>query len=191
MRRSRRRGRKSGNTAALKIMVALLVIALFGVGGMAVYAYNNYRNNSRMMRAVVVTDRIHRNIFINGVNVGGMTREAAELTLRREFIPALQENTVAVTAGEHQLEFNFGEFGARFDFSEAVEQAYRYGKTGSLRDRYRMITDLEETPYHIEFTPVYTYDRGNITQMLEPLRDAVNIEPLSASIERRNGQFIL
>ena len=193
LRRNRRRSRKHKNAAALKIMVALLVMALFGVGGMAVYAYNNHRNNNRMMDTVVAIgkDRIYKNIFIDGVNVGGMTREAAELMLRKEFNPELQDNTITVTAGEHTQVFSFGEFSARYDFSASVEEAYQYGKSGSLTERYKIVTALNETPHHIESNRVYVYDRSNILQKLEPLRDAINIEPLNASITRKDGQFIL
>lgn len=195
LRRNRRRTRKHRKTAALKIIVVLLVMALFGVGGMAVYAYHSYRSNNQMMNAIVMTDKIYNNIYINGVNVGGMTREAAELVLKKEFIPELQDKKVTVTAGEHELELSFSEFSARYDFSLVVEQAYQYGKSGSLKERYDLVTALNEKPYHIEHklehNPVYSYDRGSISQKLEPLRDAVNIEPLNASITRKDGQFIL
>ena len=194
MRRTRRRARRKKNTAALKMMVAILVIMLFAVGGMAAYAYYNFHNNlnnNQKMNAIVLSDKINKNVFINGVNVGGMTRDAAELLLKKEFIPELQSNTITVIAGEYKQVFTFGEFGARYDFSVAAEQAYQYGKSGSLKERYDLILSQNENPHYIEYDPIYTYDRSNISFLLEPLRDAVNIQPLNASITRKDGQFIL
>ncbi len=187
VRRGASRSARSADSFTTKITAILLLAAVVGIGILGVFVYNN----NKMMKKTVDDNKIYKNIYVNGIDLSGLTKEEATTALKREFIPKLQENTITISAEGTSVDMKFADFNARFDFTEAVETAHSYARTGSLRSRYEKIIDLREKPVKLEIMPTYIYDDSYIANKLGPIEDKVNIEPLNSAITRRNGQFIV
>ena len=114
-------------------------------------------------------DRIYTNVYIHGVNVGGLTAEEAEAELMERFQPMLESRMVTYTIrGQTVAEFEFADFGAQFDFSLLVEDALDRG--WRLFGRGHMIND----PMGIQLSPakVESVFSGLVRQLEEPAIDA-------------------
>lgn len=98
-------------TLCLLITVSVGVIVWMIVRGMA------YRND----------DRVFPNVYIAGVNVGGMTAKEAKTSLMERFAGA-ERGGFCVTLPDQELYFGTKTEELATDIDRAVEQAYAYGR---------------------------------------------------------------
>ncbi|MGN1098513.1 MAG: peptidoglycan binding domain-containing protein, partial [Clostridia bacterium] len=118
---------RSKSTKKRNIAVTLLVIALIAVVAGAVIMYT---------AAEAGSDKILRNVYVDGIRIGGMkTAEAAEI-LDEEF----SERRITVVLGEdEQREFSLEELGLQYKTDVIVGEAYGLGKGDSFGENVMVI----------------------------------------------------
>ena len=120
-----------------------------------------------LMEEVVKVDVIYNNIFINGIDVSGLTQEAALEKVTRE-LAYINDFQIAVSwAGGRRAEtytLNFSEFGVGYQIAAAVARAYEIGRSGSLFERFTVVMGLNDNGYHIE--AVYYYDNELVLDVI-------------------------
>ena len=135
-------------------------------------------------------DTIHNNIYINGIAVGKMTPSEAKAALQkvarldRQVINFLYNNSLISS-------YTFADFGAEYDFTNLVEQAYFHGRAGSRQERYAKLRALENAPFEITGTPIFRYNEATIPERLEAVRSRASIVPVSASMRKDNNEFVI
>lgn len=108
------------------------------------------------------SDVIFPNISINGIAVGGMTAEEAELTVKTavqgqytaDFEVRLPDRTITLTADKLCVSADPG---------DAVAQAVSYGRTGTAFDALAARDEAVDLPANAALT----FDEGYIRQMLD------------------------
>lgn len=194
---ARRKTRARSSSLFLKFAVVFLLISIAGVTAMGfMYSSNNTveannDNSNEEMQTIVDTGVIYNNIFINDVHVGGLTKQQAIDKLNERFLPELESKEISFIYNNNSTVFKYAEFNTVYDYSEAVDEAYRYAREGSITDRFGKISKLEDTAYKIAYEPVYTYDSRRIADKLAPIAESVYIQPVDATITRRDGQFFI
>ncbi|MDR0999438.1 MAG: VanW family protein [Clostridiales bacterium] len=171
----------------LKILIVVILTVSLTATAMGFVSYNSIR----AMRALVDMESIYPNILINGVDVGNLGKSEAARKVRAAFKRDLDTKAIGVRINDIEYYYKFEEFGASYDFSAAVEQAYNYGRDGTLEQRYDIITALSETPYNITYEPLYTYDDSTVEEKLSILAEQAYVAPVNAIIERANGTFVI
>jgi len=135
-------------------------------------------------------DTIHDNVFINGISVGGMLPEEAEATLQQSM--ELDRKVIRFIYNDSLIFSNtFTDFGAKYDFTTLVNEAFSHGRTGTRRVRYAIIRALENQAYEIIGEPKYLYDEAMIPDRLELVRTQATILPVNASMKLENDQFVI
>jgi vancomycin resistance protein YoaR len=126
------------------------------------------------------------NVYIHGVSVGGQTMAEAADTLKFHFQPLLENKIIRVNDDGTQLTvFTFGDFSARYDFSEAIVQAWQYGREGAARERFKQIRD--RTGENITHPPVFTFDESQVEAAAERLAEKLYTPPVNAAYKWENG----
>ena len=175
----------------LKLMVIPLLAAAAAIIILGFMSYNRYLN----MLSLVNNETIYGNIYINGVDVGKLSRTEALNKLSSIFQTELDNKTISVkcksNGNDIEYIYRFDEFDARLDFAPSVDQAFEYAREGALKERYERIMALEDTPYEITYEPKYTYDDSSARDKVSLIADKVYIAPINASIDRVDGQFII
>jgi len=158
------------------VFSALLLIALsllYGGNTKEVYAQND--------------TTICKGVFIDQVDVSNMTEKQAKAAVE-EYIQSLRKKQVAVMVDNNLVQIDLGSLNYTTDYTDAVDQALKFGKSGNLIKRYKELKDIEQG--NVVLTLDYTYDKKKIKEWVEKSVSAYNIPPVNASIKRENGRFI-
>ena len=111
--------KKKGVNPALIVLIAALVIAIAVFAGIGIYAmrYVNY-------------DKILPNVYVAGIDVGGMTKDEAKTAIEAG-LSATQQQSVNVILPDQTLTFTPAQDTVLIDVDQAVDTAYSYGRNSS------------------------------------------------------------
>jgi vancomycin resistance protein YoaR len=83
---------------------------------------------------IVYAGSIYPGVIVVGVEIGGLSRDEARLTLSRR-IAAFQENLITFSYAGRSWTPTLGELGVTVDLDAALDRAYGVGRDGKPRDR--------------------------------------------------------
>ena len=114
-----RRKKKKKVSPALVVLIAALVIAIAVFAGIGIYAmrYVNY-------------DKILPNVYVAGVDVGGMTKDEAKTAIEAT-LSQTEQQSVNVNLPDQTLTFTPAQDTVLIDVDEAVNAAYSYGRNST------------------------------------------------------------
>ncbi len=130
---------------------------------------------------------IVKGVFIDEVDVSGMTKKQAEEAVEN-FVDGLKNKGVAIMVGNEIVYATMGDLGYQMEDNENIQTALSLGKSGNLVKRYKDMKDIEQGS--IIYPLSFTYDETKIKDIVEKDVSAYNIEPVNATIKRKNGEFI-
>ncbi len=159
----------------LIVIFALLVITGTGFG---VNYFVSAKENSGY---------IEEGVYIETVNVGGMTKEEAEAAVE-QYVLELEEKEFVLEAGDKSLTFTADEMGLYVVNEDIVQDAMDIGKTGSLIKRYKDLKDLEQGDMVLALE--VAVDRDVVLSLLNNHIDEINTEVVNGSLKRENDEFI-
>jgi len=133
---------------------------------------------------------IHANIYINDIAVGKLLPEEAHSALQKA--AALDKQMIRFIYNNSLVySYTFADFGAKYDFTALIDEAFLYGRTGSRRERYATLRTLRQQPRKITGTPLYQYDEATIPERLEAVRTQTSILPTNASMSLEGDSFVI
>ncbi len=128
------------------------------------------------------------NIFVDGIEIGGLTREEAQSKLNSAI--KLPESDVAVTIkgeGEKYTQaYTMEDFGIYFDLEGAISSAYSFGRTGTEGERIASFKSLENTPQ--DFQVMY-YSEEKIRDIVDGIARGINIEAVDSAVKKTENGF--
>lgn len=130
---------------------------------------------------------ICKGVFIDQVDVSQMTGKQARAAVE-EYVENLRTKRVAVMVSDNIVQTDLGSLGYTADYTDAVEQALNFGRTGNLIKRYKELKDIEHGNVVLPLT--YTFDMKKIRDWVENSVSAYNTPPVNATVKRENGKFI-
>ena len=145
-------------------VIAVLVIAVGALA--AVWAY---------AARIAELETIFPNIFVSGVDVGGMTVEQAQAAL--ESSDAAPDTDASVTVRlpmEKTLTVTAGELGVYADAAPAVREAYAYGRGGSLFETMLSYRACLQAPVELTWEVDAEVDEEKLRGLVETAVNEVN-----------------
>lgn len=137
----------------------------------------------------VAENIIWDNIYIEGVDVSGMTDKEAKKALEEQ-ISKYQSEKATVIADEQETKLSLGDLGLEAaNLEQIIKEAVSYGKKGSLFKRYEIVNALEETPvkYEMKFSVNEKVAEATLTEKFSHLEQQV----VDATLTRQAGKFII
>lgn len=130
--------------------------------------------------------KIYRNVYIDGINLQGKTKNQAKSIIDNSINSKL-ENKLVVTSGDKQLEVAITETGINVDSQAMLDQAFHQGRD---RNFFRSIYASAETIYR-KTTLDYpiSFDQDLYENYLNRVSETLEIAPIDASLEIKNGQI--
>ena len=132
-------------------------------------------------------------ISVNGIEMGGKTKEEAEKLLSdyirdvkdKEFRVSVTEN--GETQGTESI--SFAKLGLKAKSDRIVEEIALIGETGNIIERYKAIKTAKENKpeYNLEFK----YDKKKLDKFVKNIAKKYDIAPENASLTRTNGKFLV
>lgn len=160
----------------------LKVFVLFLLAG--VIAASTYH----MVAAEEERQTIYAGVYLDGVYVGGLTKEEA-MEEYDKYIDGIEDLSLTLTTTVGSYSTTLEEIGVSVSVEDAVDTAFNYGRQGNILTRYKEIKALEEE--NVVLVPEKEFDEDKLKEKLENETGDIVTEPKNASIERQNGEFIV
>jgi len=182
-----RKNRRTGIFVGVGVLVATVVVfsaAALGAPAMIAEIFNTTLEEVSSVEAETPSawsadsGAIADGIFIDGVNVSGLTRDEALEKLENEVRAVQLQNEISFRHDESVFIRRFGDFDITYDFMLAISFAYTID-----RDR--------EISRPLELVSEVTYDYETVADVLSWISNIINIEAQNATMVRENGEFVI
>lgn len=153
------------------VLIVALVVVIAAAAGVGIYAmrYANY-------------DKIMPNVFVAGVDVGGMTKEEAKSALESELLKNT-EQSLNVVLPDQVLTFAPKADTVHIDVNSAVDEAYAYGRSRTSPFAIsRAIQAAQRHKYEVELTDAVSVDSAYITEMINSAAATVTTELVDSAV---------
>lgn len=130
---------------------------------------------------------IVKGVFIDEVDVGGMTKEQAQEAVDAH-MNNLRGRSVVIMVGENSVVTTLGYLGFHYEPNDNIKQALALAKSGNLIKRYKDKKDIEQG--NVVYPLTFTYDESKIRDIVSVEASAYNVEPVNATVSRKNNEFI-
>lgn len=164
----------------LACTVSILLLVVLGSVG---YVYSK----NKSMRELVEVNTIYYNIYINDMDVGGMTVDEAKDMLKNSILQPLQNKKVVFTYEGKNWEITYDKLKANYDIDKTVNEAYNIARDGSLEERYELVKNLSKNPQ--KFNMEYTFDSKILEEFVKQIETEINVEMKNSEMQRVNGTF--
>ncbi|MEX2007692.1 MAG: VanW family protein [Candidatus Levyibacteriota bacterium] len=130
---------------------------------------------------------VYPGVFINGINFGGKTEEQVkqyfdgqnEKIANTQFIFSSSQGELVTSVRE----LNFG-----YDSNLLATQGFSIGRSTDVLSNVSLI--IQAYINGINLSPSYSYSEGKLHELLAPLAEKLNIEPVEALFSFENGRVI-
>ncbi len=117
-------------------------------------------------------------ITVNGVSIGGMTKDEAYAVIQ-SLVNEAAQTPVTVMVGNTQIAATMGDFGLKAKNTGILKSALELGNTGNIVDRYKEKKDLQQD--NKNYTLSYQLDQDAVRAFAQSC-EAYNTEPVNATI---------
>lgn len=152
----------------------LLFLTVFAVSALLVSGGVIFYNTSSE------GENIFNGVYINNINVGGMSKEEAQRVLEEKFNNPISNRIITLNTGDLKYKLKYSELNAHYDIDTAVKKAFEYGKSGNIIDktRSRLLLKKETVNINMEFK----FDKSVIDKVIKDVDQRVNKSPKDAKI---------
>lgn len=160
------------------IFIGLFLIVLLGiVAGGGYYVYDK----------VINIDTIYPGVSIDGYNVSYKSKlEALKFVKDQKEIEG-QGKSMRLFSHDFQYNIHLNDIGYSYDFSKAVEEAYKVGREGNLLERYKVIKSVEKNGVKIPLESYYNKEK--IKEIVSNISQEVDLESQDALFNFNNGKY--
>ncbi|NLJ96258.1 MAG: hypothetical protein GX321_03825 [Clostridiales bacterium] len=130
---------------------------------------------------------ITKGVFIDQVDVSGMTEEEAELAVK-DFVNELKEKKISISVDQNAVTSSIGELGFSYTLGDTIDKAINLGTSGNLVKRYKELKDIEYGGKHYPLD--FSIDENLVRELVSSEVTKYNVEPVNASVSRKSGKMI-
>ncbi len=135
--------------------------------------------------------RILNNVYVAGINLGGMTKEEAEDALRRATDNTFSINDMVVELPDAILNLSPADTKAHLDVEAVVEAAYDYGRSGTRQENAAALESSKVTDHPIALLPYLNLDLDYIRAELDSYGASFNSDFLQSDATLEGDMPIL
>lgn len=134
-------------------------------------------------------DGIFKGVYIEGIDVGGMSKEQAKKIIEEKFSSYTKNGKILLEYKDKNYDINYSKINVHFDVDGAVDRAYNYGKRGNIIQKTLNKWDLKKNIYKINLQLVY--DKNELEKEIKKLSSKINKNPVDASITFNGNGFVV
>lgn len=138
---------------------------------------------------MVSGEKIHSNITINGIEVGGLTASQAEKMLAERLDSTIDGNSIKLKFREKAWGLKYRDAGFQYEYADAVTKAYDIGHKGNFIKRVKDVIATQLNREDIKLNS--SYDTQYIRSRLEEISKEVGREAKDASIVLKEQGFVI
>lgn len=134
-------------------------------------------------------DTILKGIYIDGIDVSGMTATEAKTAVNEMVKERLSTAITLKCVDDNEVVITPAELGMKWSNPEIINEVVKLGRVGNVIDRYKLKKDLERENYVVNTS--YSYDKELIKQLVEEKCMDFNQEAVDMRLQRKDGEFII
>lgn len=169
-----------------KILISsFIVVFLILIVGL-LFGLKLYKDHQRTMEEAVNIDSFYDGICVNDINLSGLSKEegenklkAIENSLRPEINLQINSDGKIYNLTQDNLAFDY-------DTEDILNQAYNIGREGSLRQRYKQVKSLKETPQNLSITCKLSDNTDRINDFVNDIAQKTDVEAKPAYVSKFN-----
>lgn len=127
-------------------------------------------------------DTIYPNVFVTGINVGGMTAEEAKTAVADSVAASYSSATLNVQLPDRTLSFTPDQTNVALDADEAIAEAMAYGRSGNPFSAVLNFFSCRSKEHYIDLQTVLNLDTDYIHQMIDDLAAEVEMDPKPSEV---------
>lgn len=127
-------------------------------------------------------------VTVAGLKIGGKTPAEAKKVVEN-YVKELNAQGPVITYDNQSLQPKLEELGATFDINQVINDAYNYGRSGSLKNKITDNGKIAFSNYNIDLTP--KIDEKKLDEYLGQIAQVVETAPVNASLAINNGNLSL
>lgn len=158
-------------------VISLIVILLICVCVLTAYSIINYTD-----------EKIKKGVFIEGVDVSKLTLDEAKNKVQTEFLDKL-ENTIYFQYGENLYSLALEQINAKYKLDDAVKEAYKVGRTGSLITRDLTVLKLPKNNVNVSID--VTFDDEALEKCISDISAKLPEQVIQPSYYIEDGELII
>jgi vancomycin resistance protein YoaR len=139
--------------------------------------------------AMVNGDKIHSDITINGIDVGGYTPSQAESMLRNKMESIIDDSDIVLKFEGKEWKLGYRDMDFQYEYEDAVTKAYDIGHKGSFFKRVKDVIATQINGEDIKLN--YSYDVQYLKNKLEDISKELDKEAKDASIVLEAQGFVI
>lgn len=132
--------------------------------------------------------KIIEGIYIDGVNVSGMTKDQAKAAVDKHLSEISGYNIKMQVVNKTAIA-TAGELGLTWDGDAMIEKVMSIGKTGNLVSRFKVREDLKKGDVRLVLP--YRANRASIERIIEERCVPFDSAPVNATMEIKDGDFVI
>lgn len=134
-------------------------------------------------------DRILTGIYVDGIDVSGMTAAEAKAAVN-EMVSAKAATPITLKCvNDNEVVITPADLGITWSNPEIIDEVSELGKVGNIIERYKFRKDLERENYVVNTT--YSYDKNMIQQLVEEKCMDYNQAAVDFELKRSGGAFTI
>ena len=164
--------KKKRISPALIVLIAALVVAIAVFAGIGIYAmrYVNY-------------DKILPNVYVAGIDVGGMTKDEAKAAIEAG-LATTEERSINVKLPDQTLTFTPDQDTVLIDVDQAVDAAYSYGRNSANPFAMsRAIKAAQRRRNDIDISTAVQVDTDYIRNLIDTTAAEVSTEMTESTVD--------
>lgn len=129
------------------------------------------------------------NVYIEDLAVGGLTKEEAKSKLEQLISEKIGQQTLVLTHGEVSREIPLNMLEMTYNIDESIDEAFKVGHEENFIKKYQFATkgSTEKQTFVLE----RVLDDTKIEEILNGIADQFSKEPVNATLNRVNRQFVI
>ena len=139
------------------------------------------------------SDDIYPNVYVAGINVGGMDRETAIAAVDEAIASSYASATLKVQLPDRTLSFNPEQTNVALDADEAIAEALTYGREGNAFSAVTSYFSSRSTEHYIDLQTILNLDTDYIRSMIDQVAAEVEMDPTptTAAYEEAAGRLVV
>ena len=138
-------------------------------------------------------DTIYPNVYVAGINVGGMTRERAIAAVDDAIAASYASATLKVQLPDRTISFSPEQTNVALDADEAIDEALNYGRDGNPFSAVTNYFGCRTTEHYIDLQTILNLDTQYIRDLIDQVAAEVQSDPVASEVryDEKKGQIIV
>ncbi len=168
-----------------KVILGITAAAVIASAGAGWY----FTQQLSKMKTVLEVNTIYPGISVDGINVGGLTKDEAMKVLEDVFLKDGENKKIILSKNDKEWKFVYSDIEAVKDWKSSAEEAFAVAREGKYKERYSIYNEVQKKGFNVLANVIYNEKKLN--SLIEKVEEEAFSEAKDSIIYRKDGKFVI